>query len=70
MARAALRRRTIDGKFAVMFRKSGATPISCLAAGRVTYGPYRPPLDGPFRLAKNGPSQMIRLGWALAALTN
>jgi len=24
------------------------------------YGPYRPPLDGPFRRTKNGPSQMRR----------
>src|SRR6218665_2535576 len=31
-----------------------------LADRRATYGPYRPPLDGPFRRAKNGPSQMRR----------
>src|SRR6218665_587155 len=37
-----------------------ATPACCLAARRATYGPYRPQLDGLFRRAKNGPSQMRR----------
>jgi len=31
-----------------------------LAARRVTYGPYRPPHDGPYRRAKNDPAQMRR----------
>jgi len=35
-------------------------PVCCLAARRATYGPYRLLLDGPFRPAKNGPSQMRR----------
>ena len=33
---------------------------TCLASRRATYGPYRPPLDKPFRWAKNGLSQMRR----------
>src|SRR6218665_1700939 len=37
-----------------------ATPVCRLASRRATYGPYRPHLDGPFRRAKNGPSQMRR----------
>src|SRR6218665_2495857 len=40
--------------------KSGATPVCCLAARRATYGQCRSLLDGPFRRAKNGPSQMRR----------
>ena len=56
MARAALRRRAIRGKVVEM----RPTPVCCLAASRATYGPYRPPLDGPFRRAKNGPTQMRR----------
>jgi len=34
--------------------------VCCLAARRATYGPYRLLLDGKFRRAKNGPSQMRR----------
>ena len=65
MAHAALSRRAIDGPCAVIYRLSGTTPVCCLAARRATtYGPYRPPLDGPFRRAKNGPSQMRRPGCA------
>src|SRR6218665_1050522 len=62
MARAALRRRAIDGPFDVMQQKSKVTSVYCLAARRATYGPYRPLLDGPFtcRRAKIGPSQMRR----------
>ena len=60
MARAALRRRAIDGPLAVMYRKSGAMPVYFLEARRATYGPYAPRLDGPFRQAKSGPSQMRR----------
>src|SRR6218665_2060978 len=37
-------------------------PVCCLAARWATYGPYIHPLDGPFRQAKNGPSQMRRPG--------
>src|SRR6218665_1644491 len=33
-------------------------PVCCLAARQTTYCPYRPTLDGPFRRARNGPSQM------------
>src|SRR6218665_413786 len=58
--RAALGRRAIDGPCAVMQRPSWGTPVCCLAARRATYGPYRPPLDEPFRRAKYGPSQMRR----------
>src|SRR6218665_4034213 len=60
MVRATLRRRAIDGSFAVirvmyvMYRKAGRHLFCCLAARRDTYGPYRPLLDSPFRLAKNG----------------
>src|SRR6218665_102976 len=39
---------------------SRATPVCRLASRRATYGPYRPQLDGPFRRAKNGPSQTRR----------
>ena len=45
---------------AVRQRPSEAMPVCCLVARRATYGPYRHPLDGPFRRAKNGPSQMRR----------
>ena len=62
MACAALRRQAIDGPFAVMQQRSRVTSVYCLAARRATYGPYRPLLDGPFRWAKNGPSQMISPG--------
>jgi len=51
MARAALRRRAIDGPFAAMKQKSRVTLVCCLAARRATYGPYRPLLDGSFRRA-------------------
>ena len=51
MARAALHRRAIDGPFAVMKQKSGATPVSCFAVIRATYGCTDPlqtgHLDGP-----------------------
>src|SRR6218665_2416538 len=33
-------------------------PVCYLAARRATYGPHRLQLDGPFRRAKHGPSQM------------
>src|SRR6218665_1494613 len=33
-------------------------PVYCLAVRRATCGPYRPPIDGPFRRAENGPPQM------------
>jgi len=56
MARAALHRWAIPGKIEEM----RPTPVCCLAASRATYGPYRLPLDGPFRHVKNGPSQMRR----------
>src|SRR6218665_2610319 len=62
MARAALRRRAIDGPFALMSCKSGVTHVYCLTARRATFGPYIPLLDGPVRRAKNGPSQMRRPG--------
>jgi len=35
-------------------------PVSCLAARQATYDSYSPPLEGPFRRAKNGLSQMRR----------
>jgi len=41
-----------------------------LAARRATYGPYRPQLDGPFRRAKNGPSQMRRPVWVTSMFKN
>src|SRR6218665_1961194 len=55
MVRAALRR-AICGNVA---EKKGDT---CLLFGgyAATYGPYKPQLDGPFRQAKNSPSQMRR----------
>ena len=62
MARAALRRRAIDGPFAVMWQESRVMPVCCFAARWATFGPYRPLLDGPLRRAKNGPSQMRRPG--------
>src|SRR6218665_407104 len=40
----------------------GATPVCYLADRRVICRPYRPPLDGPFRRAKNGPPQTRRPG--------
>src|SRR6218665_984863 len=61
MARAALSRRAIHGpnvsKLTCYTAQQGD---ACLASRRVTYGPYRPQLEGPFRRAKNGPSQMRR----------
>ena len=42
-----------------VLRPSGATPVCCLAARRATYGQYKLSLDGPFRRANNGPSQMV-----------
>jgi len=58
MAFAALRRRTIDGPFVVMQRKSWAMPVYFLVARRATYGPYRPRLDGH----QDGP-KMAHLKW-------
>ena len=51
----------VDGPYAAI-QRTRATPVWCLTATRATYGPYRPPLDGPLRRAKNGPSQMRRPG--------
>ena|SRR6218665_2880112 len=60
MARAALSRRAIDIQCGVVSRLSGAMPVCCLEAREAAYSPYRAPLDGPFRWAKNGPYQMRR----------
>src|SRR6218665_732483 len=43
-----------------MYIAHKATTLCHLASRRATYGPYKPQLDGPFRRAKNGPSQMRR----------
>jgi len=59
MARASLSRRAMCFNVAA---KWGDAYICCLAARRATFGPYRPPLDGSFRRAKNDPSQMRRPG--------
>jgi len=67
MARAALSRRAIYGpnvsKLTVIYRPAGPTPVCRLSSRRATYGPYRPQLDGPFKRAKNGPSQMRKPGY-------
>jgi len=58
MTRAALLTQAICGN---VVEKQGDAGY-CLAARRATYCPYRPLLDGPFRQAKNGSSQMRRPG--------
>src|SRR6218665_3921984 len=45
---------------AVILQQSGAKLVCCFAARRATYDPYRTQLDGPFRRAKSGPSQIRR----------
>src|SRR6218665_2035655 len=69
MARAALSRRAIDGpsvgKLTSYTGRAGRPVFAVLAARRATYGPYRPQLDGPFRRAKEGPSQMRRPVWSV-----
>src|SRR6218665_1335967 len=66
MARASLRRRAIDGSFEVKLRKCGRRLFAVLRLSGPLMARRDPPLDGPFRRAKNGPSQMRKPDWAFS----